>query len=61
MAETENTWPDQDPSVYDTLEQTGLRNPQVMYRGRPVENRGRAVLRTMFESVSDGLFIVERL
>ncbi|MGY2725728.1 PAS domain-containing protein [Thermostichus sp. OS-CIW-21] len=32
-----------------------------MYRGRPVQARGRAVLRTMFESVSDGLFVLECL
>ncbi len=61
MVETENTWPDQDPSVYDTLARTELWNPQVLYRGRPVQGRGRAVLRTMFESVSDGLFILEHL
>lgn len=52
---------DQAGGVYDALARAGLWNPQVMYRGRPVPVRGRAVLRTMFESVSDGLFVLEYL
>ncbi|MEN9229293.1 MAG: diguanylate cyclase [Thermostichus sp. DG02_5_bins_236] len=61
MVETSNTWPGEDPSVYDTLARSELWNPQVMYRGRPMQEQGKAMLRTLFESVSDGLFILECL
>lgn len=60
MGETSNTWPGEDSGVYDSLARNDLWNPQVLYRGRPMQERGRAMLRTLFESVSDGLFILER-
>ncbi|MDX2273526.1 MAG: diguanylate cyclase [Cyanobacteriota bacterium] len=34
-------------------------NPQVMYRGRPVAGRSKALLQTMFESIGEGIFIVD--
>lgn len=61
MVERGTAGPDQAGSVYDALTRADLWNPQVMYRGRPVQARGRAVLRTIFESVSDGLFVLECL
>jgi diguanylate cyclase (GGDEF)-like protein/PAS domain S-box-containing protein len=34
-------------------------SPRLLYRGRPVAGRSQAILRTLFESVNEGLFILD--
>ncbi len=38
---------------------TDFWTPQLLYRGRPMAGRSQAVLKTLFESVNEGLFILD--